>query len=145
MHFFIKKKISETSSSSSASLASMDSHWVNHWIDDRTSQTVKNPRAVWAGRIIFVTLLGVVATALGVATHNLLSQAEEKLAETQFESLTSRALVEAEATTHRRRWAGVTMAAMVGELYPDANQWPFVEFLGFERLARGLLNTSSGM
>eukprot|EP00977_Amphora_coffeiformis_P004026 scaffold804_cov165-Amphora_coffeaeformis.AAC.5 len=130
-------------SASSASLASMDSHWVNHWIDNRASQAAKTPRAVWAGRIFFVTLLGAVAAALGVATHHLLARAEEKLAETQFESLTSRALVEAEATTHRRRWAGVTMAAIVGELHPDASQWPFVEFLGFERLARGLLNTSS--
>ena len=123
----------------------MSSHWVNHWIDNRTSQTAKSTRAVWAGRIVFVALLGAVAVALGVVTHNLLSRAEQHLAETQFESLTSRALVEAEATTHRRRWAGVTMAAIVGELYPDESQWPYVEFLGFERLARGLLNTSSGM
>lgn len=137
---------SSSSSRPSSGLASIGSHWAGHWGDQgAASKNNRSPRAVWAGRIIFITLLAAVATVLGYVTFHLLTTAEENLAQTQFESISSRALVEAEAIAHRRRWAGVTMAAMISELYPNASQWPFVELLGFERLARGILNTSSGV
>jgi len=142
-----RKKTAVPNSSSSVSVASSASshHWMKHWAGQAETASNRHPSAVWAGRLLFVLVLSVVAAILGFVTFRLLSNAEENLARSQFESIASRALVEAEKIAHSRRWAGVTMAAMVSELYPDASQWPFIEFLGFERLARGLLNTSSGV
>jgi hypothetical protein len=36
------------------------------------------------------------------------------------------------------------MAIVVGELYPNKDQWPFVAWLGFERITTSMLNTSRG-
>lgn len=92
---------------------------------------------IWLGRIIFVTLLAAVAVISAIVTHRALRRAEEDLSEIQFESIAARALKEAQGILHRRRWAGVTMAAILGDMYPNASQWPFVDVLQYERLARG--------
>lgn len=117
-------------------------HWSIHWLRGPVRTT---PCAVWIGRILFLTVLGIVTVVLGCAAFHLLTDSEMNLADTQWASLAERALVEAAAIFHRRRYAGETMASMVSELHPNLVEWPFVEFLGFERLARGLLNTSSGI
>jgi len=121
-----------------------NNNWISHWTGSADAAN-RSPRAVWAGRILFLTVLAAVATVLGYVTFRLLTTAEENLAVVQFESIGSRALVEAEGITRARRWAGVTLAAAASELYPNATQWPFVEFLGFERLVRALLQTSHGV
>jgi hypothetical protein len=36
------------------------------------------------------------------------------------------------------------MAIVAGELYPNKDQWPFVAWLGFERITTSMLNTSRG-
>jgi hypothetical protein len=129
-----------TSASSSASLA--HHHWKAYWGGgSRTSSR----NAFWIGRLLFISVLCTVAAVLGVVAFRLLTETEEKLAQTQFESLSGRALVEAAAIARRRRWAGVSMAQIVSELHPQADDWPFVEFFAFERLVEGVLNTSSGV
>ena len=133
-------------------------HWALHWwssdkessppsFDSPNTSTntwCKSSKRVWVGRVLVVVVLVSTATALGYMTHRLLTNAEDNLAETQFESLTERALVEAEAISHRRRWSGVVMASVAGQLFPDAAQWPYVDFVGFETLVQALLDTSSG-
>lgn len=123
--------------------------WRRHWTGAGSSHAPSNSigitsRAIWLGRILFVTVLVAVASTLGYAAFRMLTNAEDDLAEAQFFSIAQRALVEAEAIAHRRRWAGLTMAATLSEMYPDASSWPFVEFLGFERMARSMLKTASG-
>lgn len=135
---------------SSASSTVASSHWVDHWrgqsnltdANGGNHAAHKNPRAVWAGRVVFLAILSIVATVLGIATHYVLFEAEKNLAKTQFESISSRAIVEAQAAVHRRRWAGVSMANTVAALYPNATKWPFVEFLEFERLAGNIKDAS---
>ena len=81
---------------------------------------------------------------LAFLAFHLLTEDESKLAETQFRYIAQRALVEAKHALLARRWAGVTMADVVAELYPRASQWPFVEWLGFEQVVRSMLFTSYG-
>lgn len=89
-------------------------------------------------------VLCVVAVIFGYLAYYLLSQAEQNLARTQFQSIASRALSEARSIAYRKRWAALTMADVASESYPNAEQWPFVKFRGFERVSRSLLNASSG-
>jgi hypothetical protein len=110
----------------------------------RNSKRNSKDRVVY-GRILFVLVLCSVATVFGVVAHRLLSSAEQNLAEQQFDSIADRALLEAYNIAHRRFWAGVTMSRIVSELHPTAEEWPFVPFWGFERLAEGLLSASSGV
>lgn len=84
------------------------------------------------------------AATLGYLAYRLLHKDEEELAETQFRFIAERAMAEAKEALLARFWAGITMANFVGELYPHAEQWPFIEFLGFELIVGSMLNTSGG-
>lgn len=123
----------------------MNSHgWKNYWGAGDGSSLSSTSRAVWRLRILFVFVLVAVALFLSLLVFHVLTNSEENLAEAQFASIAQRALVEAQDTVDRQRWAGVTMGMTLSEMYPNASQWPLVEFPGYERLARGLLNTSFG-
>ena len=111
-------------------------HWYSNWSPDSSG------RAVWAVRILFVFALCLLAAALGFLAFSLLDQAEMNLAETQFQSIAIRAAGEAKEALLSRRWAGVTLSNVVGELYPNASQWPFVEWLNFEQVVANMLETS---
>jgi hypothetical protein len=66
------------------------------------------------------------------------------MARTQFESITTRAMIHAKDDLRSRVWAGITLSNMVSELYPNAEQWPYIEWQGFEKAARNILETSHG-
>ena len=122
-------------------------HWWKHWSGThvvRDEHFTKSGRAVWAGRIIFVLVLISVATILGILAYHFLTEDEYERAEKQFIYISERAQMEAKEGLLARRWAGVTMASIVGEMYPNKEQWPFVEWLGFERITTSMLNTSRG-
>ena len=124
-------------------------HWCKHWwntSNHHASSKSRNSssRAVWAGRILFVSVLCTVAFLLGFLAYQLLTEDEASLAETQFRSISQRALVAARAGLLARYWAGVTLAGFVSELYPSASQWPFVEWEGFEQVVHNMLQTSHG-
>lgn len=109
-----------------------------------SSSASRTVRAVWAGRILFVLCLSTVAAGLGVSAYYFLSGSETALAETQFTSIADRALSEAVKIASQRRWAASTMAAVATEQNPNADDWPFVYVLGFERIVQNLLMASSG-
>ncbi|KAL3910862.1 MAG: hypothetical protein SGILL_007521, partial [Bacillariaceae sp.] len=111
-------------------------HWYSNWTPDTSG------RAILAVRILFVCALCGLAALLGFLAYSLLDQAEKTLAETQFQSIAIRAAGEAKAALLSRRWAGVTLSNVVGELYPDSEQWPFVEWLNFEQVTGNMLETS---
>jgi len=103
----------------------------------------KNPRSIWAGRLLFLLSLSVVAIVLAWCAHFFLTSSEQTLAESQFESLTDRALAQAVQIAERNKWAISTMAEVVGQSQPNPEQWPFVTVPGFERI--GLkLHASAG-
>ena len=133
----------------------LEQHWGKHWDANSggSKQTTTKAlrvrvrtisQAVWAGRILFVCVLLILAGSLGVLAFKLLTEAEASLAETQFRSICDRALIQAKEGLLSRRWAGVTLASFVSDLYPHANQWPFVEWLGFEHVVNNMLETSRG-
>ena len=101
-------------------------------------------KALWCGRILFLSFLCGAAAALGFAAHHYLSDSETELAEAQFESIADRALTEAAGITSRKRHAILTMASMVSEMHADADDWPFVFVKNFERITNNLLRTTSG-
>jgi hypothetical protein len=53
-------------------------------------------------------------------------------------------MTQAKDELRSRVWAGITLANVVAELYPNADQWPFIEWQGFEVAARNILETSHG-
>lgn len=131
-----------TSACSSSSL--MHHHWNAYWGGSGNKKSAGRD-AFLVGRLLFISVLCAVAAVLGVVAFRLLTDTETKLAQTQFESLSGRALVEAAAIASRHRWAGVSMAQFVSEWHPTASDWPFVDFLPFERLVEGVLNSSSAV
>jgi len=114
---------------------------------DRTKSLAlihKTSKAVGLGRLAFVSCLSVVASVFAMSSYYFLKVAETKLAETQFESIADRALIEANGIALRKRLGTVTMATIAAQILPDADAWPFVTFPGFEKISSRLIETSSG-
>ena len=125
------------------------SHWGHYWLSatdttSRSNDPGKTNRGVWAGRILFIIVLTTLLGVLAWLAFKLLSDHESRLAETQFQSISERALVQAKDGLLSRRWAAVTMAHFVSDLYPSADQWPFIEWLNFEEVVGSMLETSRG-
>lgn len=110
---------------------------VRHFSDRRS-------RAVLCGRLLFIACLCAAAAAVGVISYHFLTESETDLAETQFESIADRALTEAYGSSRRKRLGALTMASVVSEMYPNAEDWPFVAIDGFERIVNNILKSSSG-
>lgn len=101
-------------------------------------------RAVCTGRILFILCLFVVAALLGSLAFFVLTEAETKLAESQFESIAERALVSAQQITERKRLGTISMTSIVANVLRDPEPWPFVTIAGFEEMANNIIDTSSG-
>ena len=101
-------------------------------------------KAVWAGRIIFLVALVLVAALLGYAAYVLLSHSETSLATVQFKSIADRAMESALGITARKRLGTVSMASVASHANPNASDWPFVVIEGYEEMSTYLIETSSG-
>ena len=145
-------KSSTISSFEGASLftgATGRSHWGQYWLNStdpssRSNDPGKTNKGVWAGRILFIFVLTTLLCVLAWLAFKLLSDHESRLAETQFQSISERALVQAKDGLLSRRWAAVAMAHFVSDLYPSADQWPFIEWFNFEEVVESMLETSRG-
>jgi hypothetical protein len=139
-----------TKSEKSTAPYSLKSHWGAYWGTEKGNGrstdpgTVRGDRAVWAVRILLIFVMITLLSLLGWLAYKLLSDQEEKLGMTQFESISQRALLQAKGSLVSRRWAGVTLAQMIGEMYPNVDQWPYIEWQGFETVVNGMLKTSQG-
>ncbi|CAJ1946031.1 unnamed protein product [Cylindrotheca closterium] len=141
------ERSSEKRSSVSKNPASVKSHWGQYWQDLQQNKKGKSKRkitAVWAIRIVFVLVMILLCALLGYLAYTLLYEQEIRMARTQFESITTRAMIQAKDDLRSRVWAGITLSNMVSELYPNAEQWPYIEWQGFENAARNILETSHG-
>jgi len=146
--------ISVTSVRSGKNPSAVRSHWGQYWHNlsnpspDKAAEAAASSRrkmtALWVIRIVFVFAMIILCALLGYLAYNLLHEQELKLARTQFESIANRAMIQAKDDLRSRVWAGVTLANSVAELYPDADQWPYIEWQGFETAARNILETSHG-
>jgi hypothetical protein len=70
---------------------------------------------------------------MGSLAHSLVTQAKMTLAETHIQSIAVWLGVESKDAFLSWWWAGVTLSHLVGELYPNAFQWAYVQWLNFER------------
>jgi hypothetical protein len=102
-------------------------------------------RRVSNSRWLFLACLAAVAALLGVGTHRLLTDSEQRLATEQFESIADRALDMSLDIALRKRRGLVTLASMCEETFPDAETWPFIKINGFEVISNHLIDTSSGL
>lgn len=105
---------------------------------------IRTSRSVLFLRILFFLTLCVVAVVFGVAADYFLTQSEADLAETQFISISDRALNTARGITQRKRLGAVTMASVAAHDNPDISAWPFITINGFEEVASNVIDTSSG-
>lgn len=141
-------RLSEKKSSVSRNPASVKSHWGQYWqnTSSRNGQkkSKRNITTLWAIRIFFVFVMILLCALLGYLAYTLLYEQEIKMARAQFESITTRAMIQAKDDLRSRVWAGITLSNMASELYPNAEQWPFIEWQGFETAARNILETSHG-
>jgi len=101
-------------------------------------------RAVWAGRILFITCLLLVAIALGYFSHYFLTNAERQLAIAQYASLTNRALTEIQAALHQKRVSLISMSTFASEINPSAKDWPFVSIDNYVQIAKDFLDATGG-
>ena len=107
----------------------------------RDSRTWK---AVFTGRVLFVLCLTSVATVMGVVTWYFLTDAEDRLAESQFEAIADRAINTAREIVVRKRLGTISLASVVSNWFPLASEWPFTALQGYEEIASNLIDTSSG-
>ena len=101
-------------------------------------------RAIWIGRIGFLTCLCVVAAALGYVGYYLLSNSERQLAETQFQGIATKALQTTQANVRRMYQGKVSMASVIANMHPNVEDWPMVTIDGFEEMANNILKSSTG-
>jgi len=99
-------------------------------------------KAVSLGRIGFLASLLGVAVILGVSVHRLQVAAETRLAEKQFRAFAESALSSANGIAYRKLVGGDAMAAVVGQMLPDADKWPFVSVPGYIDIASKIVPTS---
>ncbi|CAB9500953.1 respiration control sensor protein ArcB [Seminavis robusta] len=100
-------------------------------------------RRVMASRLVFLTCLLVVCILLGVGAHRLLTDSETQLAHEQFNAIATRALEEALQITLRKRLGVKAMAAVMSYQFPDAAQWPNVSMVGFDDIAKSIMDVSA--
>ena len=101
-------------------------------------------RRVTTSRLLFWLFLLLVAVFFAVMAFWLLKTAETTLAEEQFHAIADRALNQSLEITLRQHMGLVTMATMVAETFPDANQWPNIYMNGFRIISQNLQQTSLG-
>ena len=109
-----------------------------------TDPATKTNTAVWSGRIAFIFILALVAMTFGYLSYYLLTESENELIESQFESIANRAACSALDNTVRKRLGTVSLASVIAGANSDASQWPFVSLNNFENIASNLIDTSKG-
>jgi len=102
-----------------------------------------NRSRVFRSRVFFLVCLAGVAAALCLATYKLLTDTERRLARVQFEAFAESALDLARKNANRQKQGLVSLASVVEQTLPDADQWPFVHLQGFATIANHIINTSN--
>ena len=100
-------------------------------------------RAVSVSKIVFVIILLCFGALLGFVSHLVLKDKESDLSEAQFEAIAERALAEAVSSARRKLLATSTLASTVGQLLPDAEEWPFVYVKNYDVVSRNVLQLAS--
>ena len=106
----------------------------------------KESKAVWAGRIAFVTCLLSAVTLVAVLTYYFTRQSENELhlsqqqaQRDQYEYIAAHSLEAARAITGRIRQTTKAMASIASHAFPNANVWPFVTVPGYEEISNQLI------
>lgn len=100
--------------------------------------------AIKTSRTILCLSFLVLAAVFGVSVFFIFSTLENKLALEQFQSIAARATSYARRTTQSKRLGVMTMAEIIGNVHPNATNWPFVLVDGYDTFARRLVQTISG-
>ena len=100
---------------------------------------------VFTSRVLFLACLAGVAASLGFAAHRLLTDTEKRLASEQFEAISESALAKAVNIANRQKLGLITLASIVEQSAPDADEWPLVHVNGFKVVSQNVVKTSSGM
>lgn len=95
-------------------------------------------------RIGFILFLLASAAVLGWAAHYFLKEAENDIGVTRFASSSDRALETAREKASRQVSAARTNTAVIGNVYPDVEQYPFVAVSGFDDILANVQATAGG-
>jgi hypothetical protein len=108
----------------------------------------KESKAMWAGRIAFMTCLFSAVTLVCVLTHYFLRQSEIDLQSSQqqaqrdqYDYIVAHSLEAARAITGRIRQSTITMASIASHAFPNANVWPYVTVPGYEEISNQLIQS----
>lgn len=115
-------------------------------------------RTLLVVRVLVVAVIVLVGALIGFSSHKMLTKAERRLAETQFEGVAGRALDKLADTAAQERWAVANLATVIAQMKPvtnagagdeattttTTNTWPFVAIPGFDIMASSLLHASAG-
>lgn len=102
------------------------------------------PRHVWYSRWLFLTLLCMVASALGYLTYTALTDNETYLAECVFEKVAEHA-IESIATNQKNKKLGMdSLGSVIAASGAEPEQWPFVTQTDYESIAKDIIDVSKG-
>ncbi|KAL3919986.1 MAG: hypothetical protein SGILL_003481 [Bacillariaceae sp.] len=100
-------------------------------------------KSVLAGRSVFVFFLIVVAVILAMLTYYYLDEGEQHLIESQYSSMTERALdLTRSLATNKLQHGTMVMAQVAAYSFPDASSWPYVWIDGYWDIVGNVLPTS---
>mmetsp|Transcript_3126 Transcript_3126/g.7827 ORF Transcript_3126/g.7827 Transcript_3126/m.7827 type:complete len:910 (+) Transcript_3126:253-2982(+) len=105
---------------------------------------LKTSKNVLYWRIAFLLFLCCTAAALGYGAYWFMRDAEDRLAQERFDSVTERALAVAQLVIEEKKKATDALALMVGSANPKASAWPNVYLDGYQEIATSLRIITKG-
>lgn len=107
-----------------------------------TSQDAQRRRRTALRALLILSLIAAIATCSTLA-YTQLQSTEENVGIQTYRSIAQSALVGAVAITQRKFQGSEVMSTLLGELFPDASDWPFVSLEGYIPIASKVAALSS--
>jgi hypothetical protein len=99
---------------------------------------------VLAWRLMFIATLLIVAAAFGYVSYYVIKTTETEEAESQYDAIVERALVQSVATVNNNIAGINSIASIMASQFPDADTWPYVYMEDFSILATDVIDIYAG-
>jgi hypothetical protein len=130
------------SSSASSSNSSHPSRYTNTNRNRRLCCHVHVTRTVILRAILIASLLMAVVTC-ATLSYFALHYTEQEVGRQTYESIASSALMNAKSITMRKLQGGELMSTLLGQVLPDAADWPLIAMKGYMPIAQKVAQLSS--
>lgn len=104
--------------------------------------TDQNSGTKTAFRAALLLSLVLAATMCSTLSFRLLRKSEREVGIQTYRSIADSALTNAKSATHRKLQGSVVMATVIGQMLPDAKDWPLISVPGYIPIASAVAESS---